>query len=178
MMRLESALMMALLAVCSASPSSHLSSAGPAQPSVELRSEAITPGLALPESQKPIHQVRVLADVGRPGVSRGTLVLDPNQPVFDEFGALEGGLTTPQSKGQRGALPELSLECQIESVKTGRGEQAWHLYRLTGPRLKSPLRLATLGPITSSGPARLLVLGEGDRVESVFPLTRYGLVAP
>lgn len=168
----------AFLAACYAPAPNPSPADAQAQPSVELQSEAITPGLTLTESRKPIHQVRLLADVGRRGVSRGTLLFDPNTPVFDEFGALVGGVVTPASGGERGPVPAVKLECLIEPVKAGRGEQEWHLYRLTGPDLKSRLLLSTRGPVTSAGPARLVVLGKGDKVENVIPLTRYGLIAP
>jgi hypothetical protein len=169
---------MAFLMVCCALAPNRMPAGEQTQPSVELQSEALTPGMTLAESRRPVHQIRLLADVGRPGVSRGTLVLDPNTPVFDEFGGLTGGVTTPESGGPRGAIPAVELECRIEPLKAGRGEQQWNLYRLAGPALKSNLRLATRGPVTSSGPARLLVLGKDERVESVVSLTRYGLVVP
>jgi hypothetical protein len=178
MMRCSSIKVVAFLAACGAYAPGRMPADDRAKPSVELQSEALTPGPTLAESKIPVHQVRLLADVGRPGVSRGTLILDPNAPVFDEFGGLAGGVVTPESGGQRGPLPAVELECRIEPVKSDRGQQEWHLYRLAGPDLKSRLLLATRGPITSSGPARLLVLGKGERVEIVVALTRYGLIAP
>jgi hypothetical protein len=155
-----------------------LSAAAPIQPLLELQSEALTPPLPLVESKKPVHQVRLLADVGRPGISRGTLVLDPNTPAFDEFGELAGGIVTPAVRSKPGRLPSVNIACQIEPVQTPGGQHDWHLYRLVSAELKTPLHISTRGPITNSGPARLLVLDKDDRVELVIPLTRYGVVEP
>ena len=87
-----------------------------------------------------------------------------------------GGILTPQSGGKHGALPAVELGCVIEFIKEGR--EKWLLFRLTGAKIKSPLLIATRGPILDAGPARLLVLGGDKRVKTVVDLTRYGLVLP
>jgi hypothetical protein len=145
----------------------------PITPNIELQSEALTPALVLNESSRPVHQIRLLVDSDG---KRGTLILDPNVPEFDEFGHLVGGIVTPQSGGKRGDLPVLELGCVLEFVKPGR--EKWLLYRLTGPKITSPLLVATRGPILDAGPARLLVQGGEQRVKTVIDLTRYGLVLP
>jgi hypothetical protein len=166
---------LAVSAMCAAPK---IAAAAPPDPSVEFQSEALTPALTLPESAAPITQVRLLADVGRPGISRGVLVLEANTPLFDEYGALKGGLVTPQTDGKRGPLPGIKLECEIELVKAGQGEQDWYLYRLASREFKSKVMLATRGRVTTAGPARLLVQGKDDKIETVIALTRYGLVEP
>jgi hypothetical protein len=129
--------------------------------------------VVLAESWQPIHQIRLLVDSDG---KRATLILDPNVPEFDEFGNLVGGILTPQSEGKHGALSAVELGCVIEFVKAG-GEK-WLLFRVTGPKINSPLLIATRGPILDAGPARLLVLGGDKRVKTVVDLTRYGLVLP
>jgi hypothetical protein len=146
---------------------------GPITPNIELQSEPLTPGVDLQESRRPVHQIRLLVDSDG---KRGTLILDPNVPEFDEFGHLVGGILTPQSTGKHGALPAVELECVIEFMKAGR--EKWLLFRLTGAKITSPLLVATRGPILDAGPARLLVLGGDKRVKTVVDLTRYGLVLP
>jgi hypothetical protein len=127
----------------------------------------------LDESQRPVHQVRVLVEADP---KHGLLVLDANVPKFDEFGSLAGGILTPQIRGEGGPLPAVRLECLIELAKEN--PEGWRLYRLSGPKIRTPLRLATRGDLGDSGPARLLVLGSDKQVEAVIDLTRYGLVVP
>jgi hypothetical protein len=146
---------------------------GPIRPNIELQSEPLTPAVTMEESQRPVHQVRLLVDSDG---KRGTRILDPNVPEFDEFGGLVGGIQTPHSGGKHGALPTMELGCVIEFVKAGR--EKWLLFRLTGAKISSPLLVATRGPILDAGPARLLVLGGDKRVKTVIDLTRYGLVVP
>jgi hypothetical protein len=142
-------------------------------PNIELQSGPLTPPLVLDESQRPVHQVRLVVDSDG---KRGTLILDPNVPEFDEFGAHIGGLQTPYVRTKGGPLPMRELGCVIEFVKAGR--EKWLLFRLTGAKITSPLLVATRGPILDAGPARLLVLGGDKRVKTVIDLTRYGLVLP
>ena len=145
----------------------------PIAPNIELQSAALAPAVVLEESRRPVHQVRLL--VHGDG-KRGTLILDPNVPEFDEFGNLVGGIVTPQSGGKHGVLPVIELKCVIELVKSGR--EKWLLFRLSGAKITSPMLVATRGPILDAGPARLLVLGDDKRVKTVIDLTRYGLVVP
>ncbi len=163
----------ALTAACFALISSGATADGPITPIIELQSGPLTPGLVLDESRRPVHQIRLFVDADG---KRGTLVLDPNVPEFDEFGGLVGGIQTPQARGKGGGLPRVELGCVIESIKAGREE--WLLFRLTGAEITSPLLLATRGHILDAGPARLLVLGGDKKVKTVIALTRYGLVVP
>lgn len=150
-------------------------SAGPTDPIMELQSEALTPGLALGEMKEPIHQVRLLVDIDGKGPGRGTLVLDPNTPEFDDFGRLVGGIVTPQVSGnKRGPLRAVELACDITFVKEGADK--WLLFRLTGPKITSTLFVATRGSILEGGPARLVVIDK--KAKSVVDLTRYGLAIP
>lgn len=151
-------------------------------PIIELQSGALTPGLVLTEMREPIHQVRLLVDIpdGK-GPGRGTLILDPNTPEFDEFGSHVGGLDTPYVKRKGGSLRPVELACEITFVKEEEankdGVGKWFLYRLRGPKLSSNLYVATLHSILEGGPARLIVL-ENDKVKSVVDLIRFGLVLP
>jgi len=150
-------------------------SAAPTDPIMELQSEALTPGLVLGEMKEPIHQVRLLVDIDGNGPGRGTLVLDPNTPEFDDFGRLVGGIVTPQVSGnKRGPLRTVELTCDITFVKEG--PDKWLLFRLTGPKITSTLFVATRGSILEGGPARLVVIDK--KVKSVVDMTRYGLAIP
>jgi hypothetical protein len=162
-----------LMAACFTIVSPRGTDDAPFDPIIELQSEALTPGVDLEESRRPVHQVRLL--VGADG-RRGTLIFDPNLPEFDEFGELVGGIWTPQVKGKGGALTAVELACVIELVKEG--PQKWLLLRLGGAKIGSSLLLATKGPILDAGPARLLVLGGDNKVKTVIALTRYGLAVP
>jgi hypothetical protein len=145
----------------------------PISPIIELQSEALTPGLVLDESPRPIHQVRLLVDAK---LDRGVLVLDGNPPEFDEFGGLTGGIQTPQD-GSAGDPRLMALfDCRIEPLKAGPDD--WRLFRVSGSKLRTPLRIATRGPIAAGGPSRLIVLGPDDKVKAVVECTRYGLVVP
>src|SRR3954465_8665664 len=96
-----------LTAACLALVSAGAPPDEPIVPFFELQSEPLTPGLVLDECRRPVHQIRLLADVGRKAGYRGTLVLDPNVPAFDETGGLVGGLQTPYVQGKGGALPKV-----------------------------------------------------------------------
>jgi hypothetical protein len=151
-------------------------------PSIELQSGPLTPGLVLGELREPIHQVRLLVDLSDgKGKGRGTLILDPNTPEFDEFGRHVGGLDTPYVKRKGGPLRPVELDCEIAFVKEEAVDQdtvgKWSLYRLRGPKLSSTLYVATLHSILEGGPARLVVI-ENEKVKSVVDLTRFGLVRP
>jgi hypothetical protein len=159
-----------LTAACLALVSSNARADGPI---MELQTEALTPGLVLEESRRPVHQVRLLVEGDG---KHGTLILDPNVPEFDEFGGLIGGVQTPQARGKGGGLPTVQLGCAIEFVKAG--EDKWLLFRLKGEEITSALLIATRGPILGAGPARLLVLGGDKKVRTVIAMTRYGLAVP
>ena len=50
--------------------------------------------------------------------------------------------------------------------------------RVDGGEVQSRLRVATRGSIADGGPARLIVVGQGDKVASVVECIRYGLAVP
>ena len=145
----------------------------PITPVIELQSGPLTPALALDESPRPIHQVRVLVDAR---LERGTLVLDGNTPVFDEFGGLTGGIQTPYVRTEIDPRRVVQLDCTIELIKER--SDKWRLYRIRGPQIRTPLRVATRGSIADGGPARLVVLDSNDKVQAVVECTRYGLAIP
>jgi hypothetical protein len=142
-------------------------------PVIELQSRPLTPGLVLDESARPIHQVRVLIDAK---LKRGTLILDGSLPEFNEFGVVVGGIQTPQIRDNGNPQFLVQLDCIIESVKEGPDE--WRLYRVTGQKIRTPLRIATRGSIADGGPARLVILDRDDKVKTVVECIRYGLVIP
>ena len=162
-----------LTTVCLALISSGAKAQEPVKPNIELQSGPLTPAVILEESRRPVHQVRLLVESD---AKHGTLILDPNVPVFDEFGDLVGGIVTPQSGGKHGVQPAFELRCVIEFLKEGR--EKWLLFRLTGAKITSPILIATRGPILDAGPARFLVLGDDKKVKTVIDLTRYGLLVP
>jgi hypothetical protein len=151
-------------------------------PSIELQSGPLTPGLVLTEIREPIHQVRLLVDIkDGTGPGRATLILDPNTPEFDEFGRHVGSLETPYVKQKGGPLRPVVLYCEIAFVKEEPKNQdtvgKWRLYRLRGSKLSSNLYVATLHSILEGGPARLIVI-ENGKAKSVVDLTRFGLLLP
>lgn len=153
----------------------------PVKPIMELQSKALTPGIVLAEARGPTHQVRLLVDIDGNGPGKGTLILDPNTPEFDEFGEHVGGLDTPYVRRKGGPLPTVALACAITFVKeAGQPDtvgRTWRLFRVTGPKIASTLFVATQGPILEGGPARLLIVEDGQ-VKSVIEMTRFGLVVP
>lgn len=158
-----------MLATCLLVPPAPLNAVEPITPIIELRSGPLTPGLELDECPRPIHLIRVLVDAK---LGRGTLVLDGNEPEFNEF----GGIQDPQEPGQGDSQLVVEIDCTIELVKEG--QEKWRLYRISGPKMRTPLRIATRGSLADGGPARLIVLGPGDKVKAVVQCTRYGLVIP
>lgn len=142
-------------------------------PMIELQSGPLMPGLVLDECPRPIHQIRVVVDAK---LNRGMLVLDGNEPEFNEFGELVGGIQTPQVRGQGDSQLVVQWGCMIELLKEGPEE--WRLYRISGGKIRTPLRIATRGPIADSGPSRLIVLSLDNKVKAVVQCTRYGLVIP
>ena len=158
-----------MLAACLLVAPAQLNADDPITPIIELRSRPLTPGLELDECPRPIHQIRFLVDAK---LARGRLVLDGNEPEFNEF----GGIQTPQVGGKGDPQLAAQLDCNIELMKEG--PKKWRLYRISGPKIRTPLRIATTGSIADGGPSRLVVLGPGGKVKAVVPCTRYGLVIP
>ncbi len=165
-----------LTSACFAFVSSGAPAGEPIVPLFELQSEPLTPGLVLDESRRPVHQIRLLAEVGTKAGYRGTMVLDPNVPEFDEFGGLVGGLQTPYVQGKGGALPMVELGCAIEFLKAG--PEKWLLYRVRGPGITSALLLATRGHLSDGAASRLLVLDGDKKVKAVVGLTWFGHAVP
>lgn len=145
----------------------------PLSPDIEFQSGPLTPPLALAEAPRPVHQVRILVATD---AQHALLILDMNTPEFDEFGRLTGGIVTPQVYGAPGPQAPVELPCRIDFVKVD--TEQWRLYRLAGPSLRTPLRLAIRGGLGEGGPARFLVLNADQRVAAVVDCTRYGLVVP
>jgi hypothetical protein len=171
-MRLE-ILMATALAVLS--PGSVMA-ALPEKATGELASRVIHPGLPLPESDKGVYGVRLTVAVDQKGEGRGTLVLEPNAPTYDEFGFV----TTA------GALPPVKLECTLKLVRKARFDlgsvrprppEEWLLFRIQGPKITSRLSLAT--PVEdklTSG--RLLVHDKDGKVQYAVDVWRPGPPEP
>ncbi|MBI3860781.1 MAG: hypothetical protein HY290_02675 [Planctomycetia bacterium] len=141
---------------------------------VEVRSWFVVPGLSLAESKRPIHWVGLVVDADPKGEGKGTLTLNPNPPAFDEFGDLLNGWETKPVDIKRESFPLVELECIVAYVKSGQVERVnqgavtRQIYRVTGPKIKSPLFFTTTGPGLTTG--RLLVHDAKGRVESVVEL--------
>jgi hypothetical protein len=105
-----------LSAACLAAAAVRLNADQPTRPFIELQSGPRTPGLALDESPRPIHQVRLVVDAE---LARGTLILDGNRPEFDEFDELVGGLQTPHVRGKGDPKRISEFRCNIELTKKG-----------------------------------------------------------
>lgn len=142
-------------------------------PVIDLQSRPLTPGLKLDDCSWPIHQIQILVDAK---LDRGVLVLDGNKPEFDEFGGLEGGSLMSQVVGEEDTPLRVKFDCSIELIKEG--PDAWRLYRLSSPKIQTPLRIATKRSIADGGPARLVVIGARGKVKAVVPCTRYGVAIP
>jgi len=145
----------------------------PIVPALEIQSGPLMPGLTLSESPRLVHQVRLLVDV-KP--ERGTLILNGNTPKFDEFGRHLGGVHTPYVPDTDDPKLAVEFPCKIELLK--KGPEGWHLYRLSGPQMKTPLRIATQRGIADPGLSQLLILGPDGQIRAVVDCTRYGLLLP
>ena len=144
-------------------------------PLIELRSGPLSPGMTLAETPRPIHQFRLVVDTD---LKNGKLILDGNPPVFDVFGDLVSGLSSPnvrvREKGDAKLIVELA--CSIELVKER--PDNWRLYHINGRDMRTSLRVSTRGSIADGGSARLVILDADDKVTSVVECVRYGLVTP
>ena len=177
-MRIASLLTAAFLELASATPAPAVDppTQKPAtKPAVILQSGQLSPGLALRESERPIHVIGIHADVDEDGNGTAKLHLDPNPPLYDEYGDLITGWEFEEDPRQnQKTLPVLSLDCVIKFVKsgsTGRTNERRverRVYQISGPKVKSTLRFATTGPGLSSG--RLLVHDQDNRVQYVVEL--------
>jgi hypothetical protein len=142
---------------------------------VRLNSPLISPGLTLAESKYPVYWITLAADVNKKGEGKGKLTLNVTPPNYDEYGDFVTGRETDVvARPQKNQRPAIVLDCTIEYVKTGfvgrvntpgtrRG-----LFRVTGPKITSALRVATVGPGLTSG--RLLVVDKDERAECVIEI--------
>jgi hypothetical protein len=146
--------------------------AQPAEETLELESRLIHPGLPLAESDKWVFGVFLKAEVVKKGSGRGTLVLEPNAPSFDEF-----NFRTTNS-----TLPPVRLECTVNLVKThtfvkshqrlgavraDSWEEEWRLYQIQGPKITSRLFLAmrAKSPTHPDPSYRLLIHDKDGKVK-------------
>lgn len=150
--------------------------AQPPKTSVKLRSGYFSPGLTLPESKSPIHEINLDVQVDAKGEGKGKLELLLTAANYDEYGDAVTGRETDGVNRNRltGFIAPIVLECTIEFVKAGfvaRVNEAGikrTIFRVKGPKIESALFVATEGPGLTSG--RFLVHGKNDRVEHVIPL--------
>jgi hypothetical protein len=139
---------------------------------LELESVLISPGLSLPEADKPVHGVRLTSVTEVAGAKAGAAILelDVNPPAYDEFGYLKGG----------GRQPWVKRACELKFVKMGKvtvreriggpeTDVEWHLYSVTGPKVTSRLSVAL--PTAERGRSgRLLVHDKDGKVVTAIGL--------
>jgi hypothetical protein len=142
---------------------------------VILSSAYFSHGLPLAESKYPICSIKIAGRVNTKGEGKGKIELTATPPNYDEFGDLvTGDEVDRKDRPQKNERPAIALDCTIEFVKSGsvgrvnRPTITYLLFRIKGPKLTSPLMVATTGPGLTSG--RLLVLGKDGRVEHVVEL--------
>jgi hypothetical protein len=143
---------------------------------VELRSPLFSPGLPLAESKHPVYSIRIEAQVDAKGEGQGKLTLTVTPPSYDEYGDFVTGREADGvDRPQKDPRPPLVLDCAVEFVRAGfvprinEGATKRSVFRVRGPKITSPLFVATAGPGLTTG--RLLVLGKDQRVEYVVELT-------
>ncbi len=142
---------------------------------VRLTSSYFSPGLRLPESQHPVYQVLIWANVNAKGEGKGQIDLFTTPPNYDEFGdPVTGREVDGKARPVRNVHPTISLDCTIEYERSGaigrvnEGAVNRSVFRIKGPKITSPLCIATTGPGLTTG--RLLVLDGDKRVEHVVEL--------
>jgi hypothetical protein len=157
--------------VCAVLAPGILTAAEPKKKRVEFESDTLVSGLPLAECAKGVYGVRLTARVDKKGEGRGTLELDPNAPVYDEFGW--------QTEG--GNLPPVKLECLLKVVKMKKFrlpnsrlggpdvEEEWVLLKIRGRKITSRLFLAAEDKCLGAR-AHLLVHDKGGKVRYVVPL--------
>jgi hypothetical protein len=150
-----------------------VTAAEPEKATVELRSDLLVSGLPVPGSEKPAYGLRLTARVDRKGEGNGTLELDLNAPVFDEFGLRRGG----------GSLAAIKLACTLKLVKKKKlllaessrigaplVEVEWVLFEIKGSMISRPLYLATEEKSARRW-GRLLVHDKDGKVQYMVPMT-------
>ena len=133
--------------------------AQPPKTTVKLRSSYFSPGLTLAESKHPVHEVAIEVQVDAKGEGQGKLILLPTKANYDEYGDFVTGREADNVNRNRTSdiLPNVELECAIEFVKAGfirRVNEAGikrSIFRVKGPKISSPLFVATTGPGLTSG---------------------------
>ncbi len=166
-----------VLAACVALLAAAPAFAQPPKSTVKLRTSYFSPGLTLAESKHPVHAVNIDVQVDAKGEGQGKLVLLTTTANYDEYGDFVTGREVDGVNRNRTGdfLPPVELDCTIEFVKAGfvgRVNEAGtkrSIFRVKGPKITSPLFVATAGPGLTSG--RLLVHGKDERVEHVIELS-------
>jgi hypothetical protein len=149
-----------------------ITAAQPERATIDLRSDLLVTGLPLAECARGVYWIRLTARVDKKGEGKGTLELEPNAPAFDELGWQIAG----------GQLPVMKLECTLkwakkktirlrESPRTGAPlvDVEWVLLQIQGPKITSPLFLATEDKVWGAW-ARLLVQDKEGKVQYVVHL--------
>jgi hypothetical protein len=155
--------------------------AGPAaQPEEEtlvLESRLIHPGLSLAESDKGAFGVFLKAEVVKKTFGRGTLVLEPNAPSFDEFGFRTTNSTLPpvQLEFTVNLVKKHTFEKSYQrlgAVRENSWEEEWRLYKIQGPKITSRLFLAMRGKSPSQlvPSYRLLIHDKDGKVKYAVDL--------
>jgi hypothetical protein len=154
--------------------------AEPEKKTLELRSGLISPELPLAESGKGVYSLRLAARTDKSGDWSGTLELSPNAPTYSEFGAETWSYT----------LPQIKLDCSLKYLKTAKVRTAtgprigaperdvdWLLFEVRGPKITSPLFLATATEDKWKF-ARILVHDKDGKVKYSVNLHEPGLPEP
>ncbi len=140
---------------------------------IELRSELLVTGLQLEQFNTPVYGIRLTAQVDENGQGSGTLELNPNVPVYDEFGF----------QVSAGELPIIKLDCTMKLVKRQTRQMPesarvaaplvdvnYVLIGIQGPNIKSQLFVATEDKALGQW-GRLLIHDEKGNVRHAILLT-------
>jgi hypothetical protein len=139
----------------------------PVNETLEVESAIFHPGLPLAESAQGVYRIYLMAEVDNESAHRGSLVLEPNAPTYDEFGF----------RTMNGNLPQVKLECSLKLVKKrrllmpaesrlGAPEVAveWRRFEIRGPKITSRLSLAVARGEFGRHHGRLLVHDKDGKV--------------
>ncbi len=140
---------------------------------VRLNSAVLPGGLTLAESKYPVYSIHLDAQVNQKGEGKGKLTLNVSPPNYDEYGDYVTGKEVDNvNRPPKHERPPVVLDCRIEYLKSGfvgrvnTPATRRALFRITGPKITSPLRVVTAGPGLTTG--RLLVVGKDERAECVI----------